>query len=502
MVSGLSTGALQPNGPHRFAAHMWGYLVVVLIAALPLFGHLDELPILLYDEQRLATNALEMNDSGNLIVTTYDGAPDYSNTKPPLMIWLQAASMQLFGDNELAVRLPSALAALATCLLLYAFCARRLRSPLTGICAVAVLCTTHGYPDIHGTRTGDYDALLTFFTTAYCLLWFVFLEERRNRTLYFFFGALLLAVLTKCTAACLMLPALAVFTICRGAIGPLLRNKHFYFGLLLLILPVATWYAVRQHLDGGYLNAVWKMDLFGRYNEALSFPRSPGYYIGMLFGGSFSPWMPLALAGVAAAVHSGNGATRRLSLYLILTVGVFIAVLSFSVTKFYWYLLPAYPLLAILSAMGLRTIISALSTTIGRSRRTISIVTAASTILIFLFPYRAALDRTLGVELSESMRENAMMGFFMKDVLHGRRSLGNCSVAIESYEGNIRWYFKVLARQGRPVTTVEDRRFQAGQKVAAFQQDMKEFITSHCKTRLLEDFRGVHVYEILEVDKP
>ena len=38
---------------------VWSYVLVILLAALPLFAHLDDLPVQLYDEQRLATNSLE-----------------------------------------------------------------------------------------------------------------------------------------------------------------------------------------------------------------------------------------------------------------------------------------------------------------------------------------------------------------------------------------------------------------------------------------------------------
>ncbi len=495
MNSGLTDVNLEAEKPRpRFA--LWGYIAVLLICAIPFFGHLDEAPIVLFDEQRLATNALEMNASGDLIVTTYDGKPDYSNTKPPLMIWLQAVSMRVLGENEMAVRLPSALAALATCLLLYSFCIGKFGSPLLGLCAATILCSTQGYTDIHGVRTGDYDGLLTFFTTAYCLAWFSYIEERRTSQLYFFFAALLLAVLAKCTEACIMLPALAIYTIAGRQTGIVLRNRHFYFGMLVLVVPVAAYYAIRQHLDPGYLDAVWKMDIGGRYGEALSRAQSPNYYVMMLLTGTnMVPWLFAGLAGAAAGAASGKGPLRRLSLFLLLVIAVFIGVLSFSATKFYWYLLPAYPLLALLAAVCFYQLFSALNAVADIKAARFAIPACA--FLALLAPYWMALDRATELRLPESMQENMTMGFFMKDVLHGRRRLDNCAVAIESYEGNIRWYFRALAKQGRPVRTIEDRHFEAGQKVAAYQYGLREFIETNYDTRLLEDFRGVHVYQIL-----
>jgi 4-amino-4-deoxy-L-arabinose transferase-like glycosyltransferase len=79
-----------------------------------------------WDEIRLANNTIEMVDTGNLLVTRYDGKPEVWNTKPPLQIWLEALSVKVLGIQSLAFRLPSALAALATVLLLFRFARRQL----------------------------------------------------------------------------------------------------------------------------------------------------------------------------------------------------------------------------------------------------------------------------------------------------------------------------------------------------------------------------------------
>lgn len=491
---------MTKSSTHAFGIprYLWRYFIVVLIAVLPIFAHLDEQPLVLYDEQRLATNALEMVESGNLLVTTYDGKPDYSNTKPPLMIWLQAISMCLLGYNELAVRLPAALAALATCLLLFEFCRCRFNSIWLGLYSVAILCTTQGYIDIHGTRTGDYDALLTCFTTAYCLSWFIYLEDGSKKHLYLFFVTLMLAVMTKCTAACLMLPSLAIYTILRGKLVTVLKNKHVYLGILILLAPVAAWYIVRQLLDAGYIGAVWKMDISGRYTEVMSYIHGPEYYAAMLTEGYFAPWLIFAIAGTIPGLLSKQLQLYRLSLYLLLTTAGFIAVLSFSATKFYWYLLPAYPLLAILAAISLKMLIKAIIEAAplhySWAKSAAFMLTA---ILLFSWPYAASLDRSINAKIHESIRENMVMGTFMKDVLHGRRNIDGSLVAIEGGEGNIRWYFKALSIAHRPVTTIENRQFTSGQRIIAFEYELKEYIEQHFVANLIEDFRGVHIYEII-----
>ena len=90
------------------------FIVLVILIYIPVFSHLDTLPIQLWDESRLAINAYEMHHFGQYLVTHFDGLPDLWNTKPPLLIWMQVFWMKIIGVNEIALRLPSALAALLT----------------------------------------------------------------------------------------------------------------------------------------------------------------------------------------------------------------------------------------------------------------------------------------------------------------------------------------------------------------------------------------------------
>ena len=177
--------------------HSAKFILLLLVLYFPLFGHLDTLPIRLFDESRLAVNAYEMHRGGSWIVTRFEGEPDMWNTKPPLMIWLQVLFMKFIGVNELAIRLPAALAAFLICIFFLSFTARRFKDPWLGIISCIVLTSTVGYIHVHATRTGDYDSLLTLFTTLYPLLFFSFIETRETKYLYYTFICLTLSVLTK-----------------------------------------------------------------------------------------------------------------------------------------------------------------------------------------------------------------------------------------------------------------------------------------------------------------
>src|SRR3954468_544174 len=89
------------------------FAVLIALCSYPLFVNLGKLSLRMWDESRNAINAYEMLHDHSFFVTHFDGQPDNWNSKPPLMIWLIALFMKFFGPTTLAVRLPSALSALA-----------------------------------------------------------------------------------------------------------------------------------------------------------------------------------------------------------------------------------------------------------------------------------------------------------------------------------------------------------------------------------------------------
>src|SRR5262245_13578306 len=59
-------------------------------------------------EGRYASVSMEMLDGGDWLVPHLLGRPHL--TKPPLIYWLQASCLRVLGHNEMAMRLPSAVA--------------------------------------------------------------------------------------------------------------------------------------------------------------------------------------------------------------------------------------------------------------------------------------------------------------------------------------------------------------------------------------------------------
>src|SRR6516165_3434514 len=117
MLAAMSQTAELPIA--SFHWRVWHYATLLTIAC-PLFLYNLGSPSLWdIDEGNNAEAAREMYESGNWVVPTFNFQlrPD----KPALLYWLQAFAYSIFGVNELAARLPSALAAILTVLTVYEF---------------------------------------------------------------------------------------------------------------------------------------------------------------------------------------------------------------------------------------------------------------------------------------------------------------------------------------------------------------------------------------------
>ena len=166
-MSSLPPGPVAPTGPR--------YKVLALAAlALTTFNltfRLDRETVHVWDESLYATSALEMIESGEWVVTTFQGAVDYYNSKPPLNVWLIALSFKTFGVSIASLRAPSALSAWLTVVAVLLWC-RAVLGDRVGWLAALILGTTYGFLYIHAGRTGNADAPLTLvITLMFITLW-------------------------------------------------------------------------------------------------------------------------------------------------------------------------------------------------------------------------------------------------------------------------------------------------------------------------------------------
>ena len=110
---------------------------VLVLAVFNLTFRLGSEGLTEWDESLYVTTALEIVDSHDWVGTTFRGTLDYSNSKPPLNVWLVALSTRAFGVSLVALRLPSTIAALLTVLVLLLWTWHRF-NPVTGVLSALV----------------------------------------------------------------------------------------------------------------------------------------------------------------------------------------------------------------------------------------------------------------------------------------------------------------------------------------------------------------------------
>jgi 4-amino-4-deoxy-L-arabinose transferase-like glycosyltransferase len=479
---------------------LYGLFIVLVIIILPLFAHLDNIALNSWDEARLAVNSFEMSHNHNWLVTYFGGRPDMWNTKPPLLIWVQVLCYKIIGYNELSVRLPSAMAAAFTCIFIYWFFAKKLKKPLLGILACAILVTSEGFVNVHAARSGDYDSMLTLFMTLYGLYFFLYIKEDKKKYILFTSLFLTLAILTKGVEAALLLPAMFLYALLMKKLSWLLKKKEFYLGIFICLLFVAGYYLLREHYNPGYLQAVRDNELGGRFNKVIeNHTGNRWYYINFVIINAFNNWYFFVLPGICAGMLSKDGPIGQLSLFICLLLLIYFSILSFGATKIWWYTMPVFPFLSIIAAVFIYTVFNILYSFDGWILlRGLNIVPFVFMITLFIIPYKNILRITLfDIHYQFWLNgPNLEMAEFLKSVLHHNINIDG-SVLPDCYATqDLRWYADILADKNNSLKFIQDMHFGNAEKIVAYNQETKNYILSHYNAHADQIYGSITVYKI------
>lgn len=465
----------------KFIASSYPYLIAAALLYMPLFGFLGAIPIRLWDESRQALNAYEMLKNGNFLVTYYDGLPDLWNTKPPLLIWLQVGAMKIFGVNEFALRLPSALAALFTCMALYLFSKKIIANQWLGLFAAFVLITSQGYIHEHAARTGDYDALLTLFTTLGAFTFFAYCEVQKTKYLYLFFLFLVLGVLTKSVTGLLFLPALGLYALAQKQVLPLLKKKHFYLGIFAAITAIASYYLLREAYNPGYLQAVQENELGGRYLDVVEYHKHEFlYYFHNITNERFSAWYLLIPAGLLLGFFSKTKILQRLALFNLLLVVTFFLIISSSQTKLLWYDVPLYPFMALSVALFIFAVFDSLQNSAWfQEKLTVNLVPVLFLLHLGLSPYTAVVKKTYKPQQYQADQEHYELSYFLQAAAKGKYTVDETFLLYDGYPANILFYLHQLNDKGIRISLKDYKSLNPSDVVIAQQDVVKAYLTQH-----------------------
>lgn len=305
-------------------------------------------PLFDVDEGAFSEATREMLASGDWGHTTLNGEPRFD--KPILIYWLQAASVQLFGLNEAALRLPSGLATWAW-VLAAAFFAWPRWGHRAAMLAGTVLGTSAGVLLIGRAATAD--ALLNLWLALTALELWRHAEGGADARAALRRAALWcgLGVLTKGPVA-LLVPVAAlllwIVTSGRARWAPRVRALLGDGGAWLIFAAVALpWYAYALHRHGmAFVDGFLLRHNLQRYGGPLEGHGGSLLYYVVLLPLLMLPWTPLLVPLLARLRAHWREPLGR---YLLLWAGFVLAFFSFSGTKLPHYVLYGFTPVALLA---------------------------------------------------------------------------------------------------------------------------------------------------------
>jgi 4-amino-4-deoxy-L-arabinose transferase-like glycosyltransferase len=342
---------------------IWIWLTVLFVLVM-FFGNLGSDGIYAAQEGRTAIIARNMLRSGDYAEMRIPGGILYE--KPILHYWIVAGTGALFGLDgdpyairaELAVRLPSAVAALLA-VLAAALLAKSIYGEKTALVAAAALSGMATFNNLG--RLAHIDMLLAAaFVWAMAGLYFGYLRDRRaNAMIYVFYLALAVGVLLKGPAPVILAGLTVLALMIRDRDWKLPLKLRPFTGVPLLLVLGGSWYVFETiRTDGAFFEEFIMNQNIRRFTGVGSAYRggermSLFYYVPKFFAGAL-PWSIAAVA--LAAAHWRRLVrlrVRRETFFLLAWLITGFAFFSCSALKRGDYLLPLYPALAILSARGI-----------------------------------------------------------------------------------------------------------------------------------------------------
>jgi 4-amino-4-deoxy-L-arabinose transferase-like glycosyltransferase len=326
--------------------------VLALIAVAVVFATccagLGRLPLLAPDEGRNAEVGREMSASGAWLVPTYNGV-DYLD-KPAFYFKAVALSLSLFGNNETAARLPSAIFGVGLAALVYLFC-REVHGRRCALLATIIVATMPLF--FAYARTVIFDIALAFFVCAAIFAGYLAeASEGKPRRNWYMAGAAAsgLATLVKGPVG-FLIPILVLLVFYRverrqGAWKRLLAplNILVFFGVTLPWF-VGLCLAHRDFLHYGLVE-----ESFNRFTTAKKFHRSePFYFYILIVASTLLPWsfvLPEATVATRKQRWAKHPADRLCLIWSVVVVVFF----SISQSKLPQYILSAAVACAILFA--------------------------------------------------------------------------------------------------------------------------------------------------------
>jgi 4-amino-4-deoxy-L-arabinose transferase-like glycosyltransferase len=302
------------------------------------------------DEAHYAQLTREMIQAGNWLVPLLDGFPYID--KPVLFHWVQALAVAVLGETELAMRLPSALAAVALFGLMW-WAGKQLFGEQVadrGALMFATIPLTFALSSI-----GVFDMVFSAFLFGAVACLIVAALRGRPHLQYAGYVLLALAVMTKGPVALVLVSLFFAAGLCCGrACRDALLSLRWKTGFTFVALASLPWFVwmwmtfgdqfVEHYLFAGNLYYLTKPEFYSsRANNQM-------LYVATFLAGFF-PWSLVALGGALDTLWRWRQKDERRPEEILLWLWVAVVFVFFQIARFKLdrYVYPAAPACCLLA---------------------------------------------------------------------------------------------------------------------------------------------------------
>ena len=291
-----------------------------------------------------------MAEGGDWVTPRLNGEPWLE--KPILFYWAAASAYRLIGDNEMAARLPSALSAAMTSLIL-AWMAWRMYGATTVAVVLVVFPTTlSAFAFARGATTDMLFASLVALTMMTAARLTIEPSDRPHRWQMALGGALGLAVLAKGPAGILLAAgSLALWGLAARRLSRLTALAHplIWVSFAIVALP---WYVLSAIRTPEFVEVFLIGHNLNRFLTPVFQHQQPFWFFGPILVLGLAPWSAFLLPGMRRAWRRWRTGELAASPSLYVACWVLFPVLFFSLSssKLPGYVLPTIPAAALLLA--------------------------------------------------------------------------------------------------------------------------------------------------------
>ena len=323
----------------------WLWLLLVAAVALWLIG-LGHRGLFNPDEGRYAEIPREMLASGDWVIPRLNGLIYIE--KPPLQYWATAISEAVFGRNDWAARLYTGLCALAAVYAIWAMI-RREWGTVAAVRGAIMLSSSLLFVLLGHQLTLDM-SLTLFMTLTFVGFCNAQGSQRWRGWMLLSWAGMAGAFMTKgLIAGVLPLFTLIAYSLLQRDLAPW-RRLLLVRGTALFALLCLPWLILIQHRLPQFFHFFFIREHFQRYLTTIEDRYQPWWFFIPILLAGIAPWLLPALRSLCVDWRGGAAPGFNLRRFAWLWCVVVFAFFSASDSKLIPYILPMFPVLALLMA--------------------------------------------------------------------------------------------------------------------------------------------------------